>query len=372
MEKNRIVQSQNSIHFNGLNGIRAICALAVVISHSSLSLSLAGIKEGPVFEMAAYSVTAFFALSGFLITYLLMEEKNVKGNISVKFFYIRRLLRIWPLYFGYMAIALLADMYIFNFNNFSSIGYYLFFFPNIPFSYEMAGMNTIASIYLLGHFWSLGIEEQFYAFYPWLIKIFNKLLIVLISMFILVLIIKLIAKYISYKTGNPFWYSWADETRFDAMALGGIGAWGYKFRLPWVLKLIKPKFIQMLVAIFILLLISKSLMIPNSISHILMAGTTVILIFYAHLFEKPIINLRNKQIDYLGKISFGIYVYHPLAIGLTGLLFKQTELLPLIKIPAFFITIILFTILMAGLSFRYYENYFLKLKFKYAIIKNKD
>ena len=50
----------------------------------------------------------------------------------------------------------------------------------------------------------------------------------------------------------------------------------------------------------------------------------------------------------------------------------QMELLPLIKIPAFFITIILVTIFLACLSFRHYENYFLELKFKYAIIKSKD
>ena len=363
---------QKSVHFNGLNGIRAICALAVVISHSSLSLTLVGIEAGRILGLAAYGVTAFFALSGFLITYLLIEEKTSHGRISVKKFYIRRMLRIWPLYFGYMLIAILLDIFVFHFTDFSSIGFYLFFFPNIPFSYEMVGMKTFVPIYLLGHFWSLGVEEQFYAFYPWLIKFFKKLFIVLISMFMLVFAIKLVTKFLSYKTANPFWYSWVDNTRFDVMAIGGMGAWFYKYRLPLVTQLVKSRIIQLLVTIIILLVLINMLEIPNSLAHMVVAGVTVMAIYYAHLFQKPYINLRNRRIDYLGKISFGIYVYHPLSIAFTGLLMKGLVFSPIFKIPLFIITIILFTILLAGLSYRYYENYFLKLKFNYAVVKSKD
>lgn len=366
------MQPKKSIHFNGLNGIRAICALAVVVSHSSLSLSLIGLETGKIFGLAAYGVTAFFALSGFLITYLLIEEKSASKTISVKKFYIRRLLRIWPLYFGYMIIALLADIFIFNFTDFSAIGFYLFFFPNIPFSYEIVGMKTFVPIYLLGHFWSLGVEEQFYAFYPWLIKGFKKLFNVLLFMFLIVLILKLTAKYISYKTANPFWYSWADNTRFDAMAIGGFGAWLYKYRLSFVLILINSKIIQFFITGIIVLVLINMVKIPNSLSHMLVAGVAVIAIYYAHLFEKPCINLRNRYIDYFGKISFGIYVYHPLAIGLIGLLLKGLEFPPTFKIPVYFIAIILLTILFASLSFRYFENYFLKLKSRYSIVKSKD
>ena len=367
------MQPQKGIHFNGLNGIRAICALAVVISHSSFSLSMAGIEAGPVFELAGYGVTAFFALSGFLITYLLMEEKETHDDISVKKFYIRRILRIWPLYFSYLIIALLVNIFVFHITDFSAISYYLFFFPNIPFSYEIVGMKTVVPIFLLGHFWSLGVEEQFYAFYPWLVKIFKKVFTMLACMFILVLVVKLLAKYLSYKTANPFWYSWVDNTRFDAMAIGGMGAWFYKHRLPWVMKLISSTIVKILIAvILILVLVNRLYYIPNSLSHMLLAVVTVITIYYAHLFDKPLINLRNRQIDYLGKISFGIYVYHPLAIALTGLLMKGLIFSPLLKIPVFILIIILLTILLATLSYRYFEYYFLKLKFNFAVVKSKD
>ena len=194
----------------------------------------------------------------------------------------------------------------------------------------------------------------------------------MISMFILVLAVKLFAKILSYKTANPFWYSWADNTRFDVMAIGGLGAWFYKYRLPLVTQLVKSRIIQLLVTIIILLVLINMLKIPNTMAHMVVAGVTVMAIYYAHLFQKPYINLRNRRIDYLGKISFGIYVYHPLSIAFTGLLMKGLVFSPIFKIPLFIITIILFTILLAGLSYRYYENYFLKLKFNYAVVKSKD
>lgn len=236
----------------------------------------------------------------------------------------------------------------------------------------MAGMYTLPSIYLIGHFWSLGVEEQFYAFYPWVVKLSKKLITSLISMFLLVVMIKIFAKILSYKTANPFWYSWADDTRFDAMAIGGLGAWVYKNRLQFVLQLIKSKLIQLIVAFIILLVFINMLKIPYTLSHMVVAMVTVLTIYYAHLFNKPYINLRNRQIDYLGKISFGIYVFHPLAIAFTGLLINGLAVSAIIKIPIFIVVVILFTIFLASLSYRYFEKYFLNLKFKYAVVKSKD
>lgn len=366
------MESTKNIHFNGLNGIRAICAISVVVSHTSLSLVLIGITAGSIFGLAAYGVTAFFSLSGFLITYLLMEEKDTQNGVSVKKFYIRRILRIWPLYFGYMLLAVISDIVVFDFHNFSSIWHYIFFFPNIPFSFEMVGMKTVVPIYLLGHFWSLGVEEQFYAFYPLLFRLFKNILKMLLSMLVLVLLIKIAAKIFSYKTGNPFWYAWIDNTRFDAMALGGTGAFLLRHYYKSVIKLVHSKMIQLLAAVIIILVLINKLAIPSSLSHMVVAAVTVLTIYYAHLLEKPYINLRNKYIDYLGKISFGIYVYHPLVIGYTALLFKQLDMPMAIKTGLFFITIPVLTAGIALLSYNYFEKYFLKLKRSYAVIKSRD
>lgn len=365
---------QKSFHFNGLNGIRAICALTVVVSHVYLGLNNIGINFSGTyaFALAPYSVTAFFSLSGFLITYLLTQEKEFYGTVAVKKFYLRRILRIWPLYFGYMLIAILAGYFVFHATDFSSAGFYVFFFPNIPFAYDYAGISTVTQILFLGHFWSLGVEEQFYAFYPWLIKLFRKTFVVLTGMLVIMLLVKIITKYWSYKTGNPLWYAWAQSTPFEAMAIGGLGAWLYKEHQGVVLQIAKNKFLQVLITVIIVLAVADKIKLINPFAHILIAVVTVMAIYCAHLFNKPWINLRNRYLDHLGKISYGIYVYHPLVLGLMALAIKDTALQAAVKIGLFFLGTVLFTILIAYLSYNHFEKYFLNLKFKYAMVQSKD
>lgn len=153
-----------TLHFSGLNGLRAIAAIAVVFGHTSQyleSFGLSVISFGKYADgspkslyLAQYGVTIFFALSGFLITYLLLEEKK-QHNINIKNFYIRRILRIWPLYYLYFFLSLFT-LYIFKlpFEK-ETILFYIFLSANIPFILNI-------SIGFLGHYWSLGVEEQFY------------------------------------------------------------------------------------------------------------------------------------------------------------------------------------------------------------------
>ncbi|MAZ37152.1 MAG: hypothetical protein CL842_06855 [Crocinitomicaceae bacterium] len=100
--------TKNIIYLPGLNGIRAIAAIAVVVSHITLSLDDIGLDSNifgtydsgkpRALDLAGYGVSMFFALSGFLITYLLWLEKE-KQPIQIRKFYLRRMLRIWPLYY---------------------------------------------------------------------------------------------------------------------------------------------------------------------------------------------------------------------------------------------------------------------------------
>lgn len=130
-------KSENPVYFPGLNGLRAIAALAVVLSHITQSLKFFNLSPyifgtlsngGPKgLSLAANGVSIFFCLSGFLITYLLLSEKKV-NSINVKKFYIRRLLRIWPLYYLYLLIVIIvAAIYGFGID-IKSLLLYLFFF----------------------------------------------------------------------------------------------------------------------------------------------------------------------------------------------------------------------------------------------------
>ena len=99
-----------SPQFPGLSALRALAALFVVIGHIPLNQAAARIPSpswGAFFFRGQPAVLFFFTLSGFLITYLLLAEHEATGTISVRSFYIRRALRIWPLYFSVVAFGLL-------------------------------------------------------------------------------------------------------------------------------------------------------------------------------------------------------------------------------------------------------------------------
>jgi peptidoglycan/LPS O-acetylase OafA/YrhL len=164
-----------TVHFPGLNAIRAVAALAVVISHITVSLkefnlnpyifgaSADGEPQGLL--LASHGVSIFFVLSGFLITWLLLAEREIQ-TISIKKFYLRRILRIWPLYYLFLAVCIIVIISIGTGLNLRSLILYIFYAANVPF---VLGM----SLPFLGHYWSLGVEGQFYLFWPWLVK--NKI-----------------------------------------------------------------------------------------------------------------------------------------------------------------------------------------------------
>ncbi|MBF0511066.1 MAG: acyltransferase [Candidatus Omnitrophica bacterium] len=110
MQKNKTER----VHFPGLNGLRFISAVIVVIHHLEKSCIVSPNRYyARVFlENAGYTaVTFFFVISGFLITYLLLVEKQRFG-INIKYFYIRRILRIWPLYYFIIFLSFFSDTYV--------------------------------------------------------------------------------------------------------------------------------------------------------------------------------------------------------------------------------------------------------------------
>src|ERR1041385_5542478 len=99
-------KGQAKVFFPGLNGLRFFEASAVIITHVELLKKGIGLpslwdeKAHPViFNLGGLGVYFFFVLSGFLITYLLLAEKEKEGKISVRNFYMRRIFRIWPVYY---------------------------------------------------------------------------------------------------------------------------------------------------------------------------------------------------------------------------------------------------------------------------------
>lgn len=185
------------------------------------------------------AVTIFFALSGFLITYLLLVEKK-QGEIKIEKFYLRRIFRIWPIYYLYLFISIvLSFIYWQNLLNISSL-FYFFLLANIP-------PIFFNSLPLLSHYWSLGVEEQFYLFWPHVLKNvkFSSLYIIIFSFILIFNILKYLIYHHSVNINIDKLYIFISSFRIDCMAIGGLGALFLYFKNLIILKIIYNKFVQL-------------------------------------------------------------------------------------------------------------------------------
>ncbi|GAB3305393.1 acyltransferase family protein [Hymenobacter tenuis] len=355
------------VHLPGLNGIRAIAALAVVFSHINIGLGNFNLPSSPSLDLAGHGVTMFFSLSGFLITFLLLLEKQ-NSQINIKKFYFRRALRIWPLYFLYLIIFLITA-YIFQLINSKTIvllPYYLILLANIP---QILGTG----IEYIGHFWSIAVEEQFYLFWPFLIKKSKYTPQKTITIFILLYFtIRLFFRFIEYKYGIQVLYLAIQVNRFDCMAIGGLGGVIYFNNNEKVLHIIKSIPIQFLAWTVILLLAFNKYHVASIVDPELISTITVVIIINVCSNEKTLINLDNFIFNFLGKISYGIYVIHPLIIFLYSRLLNTFSLHNNLKYSLIYVGVPILTIFLSYLSYEFYEKKFILIKDKYAVVKSSN
>ena len=370
------------VYFPNLNGVRFIAAFSVLIHHTEQIKYLMGLENiyGNYFikNLGKLGVGLFFVLSGFLITYLLLSEKKRRGDISTKAFYIRRILRIWPLYFiivilGFFVFPVipifnepLRNQYYFDADFFKRLPFFLLFLPNLGFVFFRAP-------YLCSQTWSVGIEEQFYAIWPWIIKSKNpvKTFFKLLSIFLIVLglgwlyIFKIsdlseITKN-KIQEGGVLFFS---QFRILTMVIGGMGAYLIFAKKEKFLTVLFRRDVQIIVYSTLTLMLATGFHMPGFNME-----------FYGIFFcffilnvsqnPKSIIYLEQKIIHYLGKISYGIYIYHPAVIvacvnSIHYFLGKNvsTTTFNLLLYPSAF----LLTIIVCELSFRYIETPLLKFK----------
>lgn len=171
----------------GLDGLRAISILLVIVGHAWATLPSPG-RFGalaPYLGNAQMGVTTFFVVSGFLITYLLRREWEKTGTIWIKAFYVRRVLRIFPALYTYLAVLVLLRVAGAIHTTWGDLGIAGTFLTNYK---HLFGIPTNDHYWFVGHFWTLSLEEQFYLFWPATILAFGMrraptvaLLIVLLS-----------------------------------------------------------------------------------------------------------------------------------------------------------------------------------------------
>lgn len=362
------MNNDKTIYFPGLNGLRALSALAVVLSHLRINMprffpALPGdiaATDPSGLPVAGFGVSVFFVLSGFLITYLLQAER-AQQTISIRKFYLRRILRIWPLYYAYLLVAVLVILAMGTIPDLQALLYYCFFAANIPFLLGIGLTN-------LHHYWSLGVEEQFYLFWPWVNRYARQLLPVTGLLIVLLIGAKTIL-HLFYP--GSFAEAFLHVSRFHCMLIGAFGALLYRSEHGVFLRWADNPYTQAACWFVFLLAGLNRFHIASFLDNELISVVALFVIIGQIGIKNRIVNLERPVFDFLGKISFGIYVIHPLVI------FGLIELLPPLNLQASFrylfiyILVIGLTIGLAYLSYDNFERYFLGLKKRFEVVKSK-
>jgi peptidoglycan/LPS O-acetylase OafA/YrhL len=400
----------NKVYFPGLNGLRFFAAIAVVITHvemtkkylthgeglwiktdriigSAFSSILSGnIRWQAPFVSAAgpLGVVFFFVLSGFLITFLLLEEKKSSGTIAIKKFYIRRILRIWPLYFLIFLLGFFVLPYIpwfqidtqesFMMNHYvANLICYLFFIPNLAFAIFNQSLPNI------GQSWSIGVEEQFYLIWPLLMKMAKNLLRTMVVFIFILLAIKVVLQAIpdSVHFSLAVLKKFLSMSKIESMALGGIGAYFLYNQNQKVLKWAFDRKIQCAAYLSIPAVILFAPVSLYSITYLWNSLAFLVIILNVSSNPDSIIKLENKVFNFLGKISYGIYMYHLMCITFTVYLVDYIVHFEHIQISfahtlLIYIISILLTILVSHVSYTYFERIFTTRKKKFTTVISGD
>ena len=161
--------------FPGLDGLRFYAALGVAIMHAEQAASIFGVANvySLIYTLGDTCVSAFFVLSGFLITFLLLDEFE-SGGVGLLNFYARRALRIWPVYFALIFIAFfilpaIPAMQVPGYDSAGTTSWWESFSLYMIFAPHVAG-TWLPAIPFAGVLWSIGVEEWFYSVWPLVIR----------------------------------------------------------------------------------------------------------------------------------------------------------------------------------------------------------
>lgn len=367
----RVVKPAHS-WFPGLNALRFFAAALVVIMHTHNNMGQSGLPQLPGFPLLFKGLTAvsfFFVLSGFLITYLLLQEKQDSSSISIRNFYLRRVFRIWPLYFIIVAAGMLfywklvPAMHLHFENDYPhgiAILLYTFFLANLMSSlYHVGGMLHIA--------WSISVEEQFYLFWAPLVKRFNNRMPALIfSVTLLSLTVSILNTFNAFGL-SPQMKAFIDTLQFHYMGLGAGVAWLLYTRRRWLLQLpvftSRPLQAVCTIALLAYLLLYMKSTLGDAISPLPLGLLFGWLIINVSCNSRRLFSLENSFLNYMGKISYGIYMYHMPVVYAAAFLFQRLALAQKIGwlyYPGYFLLVFLATTAIASASYYGVEQPILK------------
>ncbi|GAB3878046.1 acyltransferase [Hymenobacter segetis] len=356
-------------YFQPLDIVRFLAAVLILITHSYDHWTdvprIAAATTGPDGQPAWWAlklkvfvgsfnigVDIFFLMSGFLITYLLLVEKQRYGRIDIKSFYMRRVLRIWPLY--YFCVAMAPVLTHFAHEPAANMPMHLLFLGNFDLMKNGWGSTAV------NHLWSICIEEHFYLVWPLLIAFVPrpKLTTVFGAVILLSFLTRIYYFYFEPGTYNTLYLH--TLCRWDALAIGSLFAYAHfhGYGLPRVPAAMR----WMLYGATLLVFANDAYgnwdnIFLLSFKKYVFLG--VIAFFIGNVLFNPdsAVQWRGRTIfHYFGKISYGIYMFHGFVI------FALVRAFPMFHTSFFIGWVLLFTLIISAASYELVEKPILRLK----------
>lgn len=359
-------------HQPELDGIRGIALLAVMLSHGGPYIAR-DTFAGKVFAYAMIpgwsGVELFFVLSGFLITGILLKSKAAENYFSS--FYMRRFLRIFPIYYFVLTVGLLIALHNSWWNSMlpplekTRIAYY-FYLQNWPIFWAQG--NFILGAF--GHFWSLAVEEQFYLIWPLVVWLLPESGILWLCTAGLVVALPL-RIYMVHLYAEDFTAMALTTSRMDGLLVGAMLAIFLRrgqipLRRIYLMLATGGILIGYIAAFHHTELIGTYLYMPTIgiTGFALMAGGLLALSQHPILWLHRILTMSWLRTT--GKYSYGMYIYHiPIYLVFKQILTRHLGIsvpMPLYSALLYIAFLIGITFLVAKLSYDYFESKILGLK----------
>jgi peptidoglycan/LPS O-acetylase OafA/YrhL len=294
------IMSKTRPYFPELDGVRAIAALMVMVFHYGQMWYRLGIL---IFGQTG--VDLFFVLSGFLITTILLQSPHGDWH-EIRNFYIRRTLRIFPLYYTYLILTCVIGGMV--------SAWYWVYLQNVAAAFMLP--LHLAPLRGPNHFWSLGVEEQFYLVWPFLVLFWPRrwLSSAMWGSVIFALVLRLL---LVHTTVDTFSFT---LTRLDGLGAGGLLAY-YYYR--GELAKYRPLFVAMTAVALISLVAEKIASHGTGVAWVQVVKYTSAAMLYSSVIGLLITSsgtiahraLRAKPMRAIGRVSYGMYVYHPAIFG---------------------------------------------------------
>lgn len=355
-----------------LDMLRFFAFLCVFQHHVTFTLGLDRIFPARIRELqeaGAYGVCLFFLLSAYLITELLCKERDETNSVHLKAFYIRRVLRIWPLYFAFLAFGVVFGLVMphFRVEPYRLLAF-LLLAGNWYTSYFGWTANPISPL------WSISVEEQFYLLIPTIMKYGGRRAIWAVSILFFVASYGVLA-WLGQHDASVDVKVWSNSfVQFQFFAAGCMLALGLRTRVPklkvyWRVVCVACGVALWMAATHVTLHVDVH---PGGLRLCAMYGMILIgtvLIFLGFLGLNAA--LVPKSLRYLGQISYGLYVFHEFAGTFVSAVAKHWPRAGLRGSAYSGILELVLTITLAALSYQFLERPFLRLKERYTFIKSR-